>query len=377
MTPSEISTTCFTASYLVALVLEALRPVWSSRVRYLGAIFALAAGVLAHMLYLVFVARGEVSSGLGVFASWYDWSLIASFVLVCATFGLVVRRPQNTVAVFFLPLVLALIGVAHLCRDMEPFHGQQAIAPWRIIHGAALLIGTVSVVLGFATGLMFLLQSSRLKNKRLPSSGLRLPSLEWLQRFNREALFLSAVMLGVGLVSGVVLAVRPGHAVSFTDPGIVSSAILFAWILGACIFEVFYQPARQGRKVAYVTLANFVFLVLVLALVLYSGHARTPADSESSSGNRPKRSVVCLAQVEGLGTQVNNDSLGPQAWQFACLASRYATLRQANGRAVGPTCSCSTANPGRWPGLGKSPGLWPGRTVQIKAVGQSVIGRFG
>jgi ABC-type uncharacterized transport system permease subunit len=285
---SQISTTCFTASYLVALVLEALRPMWSSKLRHVGAIGFLSAGVLAHLLYLVFVARGEMSSGQGVFANWYDWSLIASLVLVCATFGLVVRRPQNTVAVFLLPLVLALIGVAHLCRDMEPFQGQQAIAPWRLIHGAALLIGTVSVVLGFATGVMFLMQSSRLKNKRLPLSGLRLPSLEWLQRFNREALFLSAVMLGVGLVSGVVLAIRPGHEVSFTDPGIVSSSVLFAWILGACIFEVFYQPARQGRKVAYVTLANFVFLVLVLALLLYSGHAGKPPSSSFQKPPHPR-----------------------------------------------------------------------------------------
>jgi ABC-type uncharacterized transport system permease subunit len=279
---SQISTTCFTASYTMALVLEAVRPMWKSRVRYTGAIGFLAAGIVAHVLFLVFVGRDEMSSGQGVFASWFDWSLIASLVLVGATFGLVVRRPQNTVGVFFLPLVLGLIGVAHLCRDMEPFHGQQAIAPWRIIHGAALLIGTVSVVLGFATGLMFLVQSSRLKNKRLPSSGLRLPSLEWLQRFNREALFLSALMLGIGLVSGIVLATRPGHTMTFTDPGIVSSSILFAWILGACIFEICYQPARQGRKVAYVTLANFVFLVLVLALVLFSGHAGKPTKPENS-----------------------------------------------------------------------------------------------
>jgi len=92
-------------------------------------------------------------------------------------------------------------------------------------------------------------------------------------QFNREALLLSAILLGIGVASGVILGAQPGKELSPTDPAILSSSMMFLWIVGACIFEVVYQPARQGKKVAYVTLANFVFLVLVLTLVLYSGHA--------------------------------------------------------------------------------------------------------
>lgn len=273
MTASGIGIFCFAASYLVALVLEAVRPLWRSRARYFLAILFLVAGIVAHVLYLLFVARGAMFSGQGVFVSWSDWSLITALVLIGATTGLMIKRPQNTFAVFLLPLVLALIGVAQLCQGMQPFHGEQAVASWGFVHGLALLVGTVSVGLGFATGVMYLLQSNRLKNKRAPSSGLRLPSLEWLQRFNREALLLSAILLGIGVASGVVLGAQPGNSLSPTDPTILSSGILFIWVVGACIFEMVYQPDRQGRKVAYVTLVNFVFLVLVLSLVLYSGHA--------------------------------------------------------------------------------------------------------
>ncbi|HIF32784.1 MAG: cytochrome c biogenesis protein CcsA [Pirellulaceae bacterium] len=272
LTVSEISTFCIAASYLVALVLEAIRPLWLARARYFLALSFLVAGIVAHLLYLAFVARGAMFSGQGVFVSWADWSLIAALLLVGAATGLMIKRPQNTVAVFLLPMVLVLIGVAELCKEMEPFKGE-AIASWGFVHGLALLIGTVSVGLGFSTGIMYLIQSNRLKNKKGPSSGLRLPSLEWLQRFNREALLLSAILLGIGVASGVILGAQPGKELSPTDPAILSSSMMFLWIVGACIFEVVYQPARQGKKVAYVTLANFVFLVLVLTLVLYSGHA--------------------------------------------------------------------------------------------------------
>ena len=54
---------------------------------------------------------------------------------------------------------------------------------------------------------------------------------------------------------------------------VVSSAVLLAWLAAAAGFESFYKPARQGRKVAYLTLASFIFLALALGLVLYSQHA--------------------------------------------------------------------------------------------------------
>ena len=38
---------------------------------------------------------------------------------------------------------------------------------------------------------------------------------------------------------------------------------------------------------------------------------------DPSPRNRPNGSVVCLAQVEGLGSQVNSDTAGPKARQFA------------------------------------------------------------
>jgi hypothetical protein len=124
---------------------------------------------------------------------------------------------------------------------------------------------------------MYLIQASRLKRKLPPRPGFRLPSLEWLQRFNRESLIVSTCLLALGLMSGVILnVIRPwddGHRVSWTDPVVLSSGILFAWLTGVTIFEWLYKPARQGKKVAYLTLASFVFLGLALYFVLNGEHA--------------------------------------------------------------------------------------------------------
>jgi hypothetical protein len=54
---------------------------------------------------------------------------------------------------------------------------------------------------------------------------------------------------------------------------VISSAILLCWLVTVLLFEYFYKPARQGRKIAYLTVASFVFLALVLGIVILGKHA--------------------------------------------------------------------------------------------------------
>jgi ABC-type uncharacterized transport system permease subunit len=142
-----------------------------------------------------------------------------------------------------------------------------------------LLLGTVVVSLGFAAGVMYLVQDRRLRLKRPVSGRLRLPSLEWLDRVNGRALVVSALLLSLGVLSGVVLNTinhrrDAGAAFAWNDPVVWTSGLLLAWLVAVSVFGAVYKPARAGRKVAYLTLGSFAFLVMVLAVLLFapSGH---------------------------------------------------------------------------------------------------------
>jgi hypothetical protein len=274
---SGITITCFAASYAVTLGLEISRLFFRLRVRWAVMIGFAAAGLLAHSLYLWRLTQQELSgAGMVPLSSWYDWCLVVSWVLAATYLGLACRHPENALGLFLLPLVLLLIGAAIRVRQVAPFEREAALSYWGYVHGFMLLLGTVSAALGFAAGLMYLLQSYRLKQKLPPRQGLRLPSLEWSQTFNRRSLVISTCLLALGLLSGIVLnLIRHAHhqsSVSWTDPVVLSSALLFLWLTAATIFETFYKPAREGRKVAYLTLASFLFLGLVLVFVLLGRH---------------------------------------------------------------------------------------------------------
>jgi hypothetical protein len=287
---SGISITCFAASYAVTLALEVSRLFFRLRVRWIIMILFAAAGLFAHTAYLSILTQTELQgTGVTPLSHWYDWCLLAAWVLAALYLAFAARHRENTVGIFLLPLVLALIGAGYAVRNTPPFAREQALSYWGVFHGIMLLLGTVAAALGFAAGIMYLLQSYRLKHKLLPRQGFRLPSLEWLQKLNRRSLLLSTFLLALGLVAGLALnLIRQSSqrgTIAWTDPVVLSSGMLFLWLATATLFESLYKPAREGRKVAYITLASFVFLGLVLCLVLRGQHGISPTpDQEAKQG---------------------------------------------------------------------------------------------
>jgi hypothetical protein len=79
-------------------------------------------------------------------------------------------------------------------------------------------------------------------------------------------------LVGLGFVTGVLmrLALRDGSGLQWTDPVVISLSGMFSWLVAAEAFRLAYPAARRGRKVAYLTLAGFVFLVITLSTFMSS-----------------------------------------------------------------------------------------------------------
>jgi hypothetical protein len=278
---AHIHVVCFFTSYAIVLALEISRLFFRMPVRLLVMIGFAALGLLMHTAYL----WHRAATGSTPLSSWHDWFLIASWVLAAAYLGLSASRPQANVGLFLLPLVLGLTAVAWFLPSNAPFSAAWARDAWAIAHGIMLLLGTVAVSLGFAAGLMYLVQSWRLKHHVSPRTGLKLPSLEWLQAINKQSLIFSSCFIALGLFAGIIMnsvearGARP--SLPWTDSVVITSAVLLAWLLAATLFEWLYKPAQQGRKVAYLTVASFLFLALVMAMLLAGGskHAQPRADA--------------------------------------------------------------------------------------------------
>ena len=279
----EITITCFFASYLIVLVLELLRLLGKIPGRGLLVIVMTLIGLFTHICYLFLRATPSTGAAdVGLLASWSDWALLLALVLAVAFLVLYLGRPDTVVGFFFLPMVLGLIGISIAFRGMPPFTRTEAVELWRSVHALAMMIGSGAVLIGFLAGVMYLVQSWRLKHKRAGSS-LRLPTLESLARLNRQCLIVSTCALGVGLMAGVVMNLNRWGSVDWTDRGVLLSLLLFLWLAAATAMEFFYAPTSHGRKAIYLTLASLGFLVLAMFGVLTTSHGQAAPESSIHS----------------------------------------------------------------------------------------------
>ncbi len=293
---SGVSTICFAASYAIALALELSRLWFRSRVRGVVLFGFAAAGLLAHTAFLYYRAVQAAGAPL---SSERDWFLIAAWTLVAAYLFLAAAYPKIPFGVFLLPLALLLIAAARFLASPQPSANAPALKAWGIIHGLSIMLAAVAVLIGFAAGLMYVVQVRQLKHKQLPGRGLRLPSLEWLGRANSRAILASLILLAVGVASGTILnridVERGVERIAWYDPVILSTLLLLVWLLIAMVVSTVYRSARQGRRVAYLTLVSFLFLVVVLVvgLLLSSRHWQR---GSSEGGGRKAESGVPRAE---------------------------------------------------------------------------------
>ena len=268
----EISVTCFFSSYVVVLLLELLRLTGRIPGRAMAVIGMTAIGIFTHTVYLSLgVGEVPVQPAGGLLASWFEWSLLIALVLAVAFLANYLRRPETFVAFFFLPAILVTIAVAWSVRTLPPFSRTDAVGLWRTIHGVAMMVGVVVVLIGFLAGLMGAIQSWRIKNHRA-GSAYKLPTLETLLRWNSLSLRGGTVAVGIGLLAGVVMNLNRWGYVGWTSPDVLLSAALFAWLLVATLLDAFFASISRGRNGLYLTLASGGFLALAMAGVLTASH---------------------------------------------------------------------------------------------------------
>jgi len=271
---SGISVVCFAASYTVAFGLELTRLLFRSAIRGAVMIGFAAAGLFAHTAFLYHRAATMEGSPL---SSQKDWFLLAAWLLAATYLYLTYFHPRAPFGLVLLPLVLGLIGIATVAANEQPVAIEPAARVWGGIHGSSILLAVVTVLLGFMAGAMYLVQAWRLKRKLAADAGLRLPSLEWLERFSGRAIVVSLLMLVLGVVSGLVLNRinrLPLGRLAWSDPFVLITLLTLGWLVVVVAIGGLYKPARHGRKVAYLTVLSFFFLLALLGVGLFTqtGH---------------------------------------------------------------------------------------------------------
>ena len=301
----SVSLLCFLASYTLAFGVELARSRWENAAIRWGGWLAIAAGAIAHTVYLW--NRAQSADVAPFTASPHDWLLVLAWLLVVTL--LVVSRllPKIAIGSYLLPPAIAIVAVASFVDAETPLRENSW---WVSAHSAILVVGLGGLVLAFVSSLMYLSQHRRLKSRQLPTRGARLLDLETLSRWNWWCVVVAVPLITVGFAMGATLSIaseRSAEAVPLLSLPIVVMAVLWLGMVGLMLW-LLTRPRAGGTAVAIRTAWACGFVVVImLSLTLLQPrgglHGRpnavdaAPADAASSSEAATDDSLAAQASI--------------------------------------------------------------------------------
>ena len=257
----KVTVFCFAASYAVAFGLDLWRLAQPRLILRLASLGFGAAGLIAHLIYLVMQAPPLASAN--------GSQLFLAFVLAVFWFYGTCHHHRVAWGLFVLPLVLVLIGLSQLDSTRPPgeehfWASMSGPRFWGMTHGILVLLAAVGVCVGFLASTMYFVQIYRLRSKTMPNQGMKLLNLERLELMNRRAILWSFPLLTLGLLVGLGIQLQHGDWSSegWQSPKVLSAIGL--WMVFAILMYLRYAAHARARQVAFLTIVAFAVLLIAL-----------------------------------------------------------------------------------------------------------------
>lgn len=165
------------------------------------ALFATGAGFICHSIALGIRLRedGYVPlANLQEAVSFFSWAIVLVF------FWVEIRYHLYILGSFVLPLAfLSLISVSALPSEV-PTLNNALVNAWFGVHTILSVLGIVAFSIAFVAGIIYLIQDRFLKSKQLDTLYSRLPSLNILDQWNKQAILFGFPLLTLGIISGAL-----------------------------------------------------------------------------------------------------------------------------------------------------------------------------
>ena len=244
-----LSTAAFTV-YLVRQKKAVYR--WAYRLLLAG--FALLTVFVGHEYYTLGVAPVLT---LKASLSFFAWMILLVYLLFHLKFRLMVLGS------FVAPVAACLLILSSTLPVAEVTVKPIFRSFWLPVHIGTAFAGNGFFAVTFVAGIMYWIQESQIKKKRLGSLSNRLPSLETLDSINHYALICGFTFMTAGMITGSIYAQSALGSYWRWDPKEVCS--LIGWIFYAVLLHERLAVGWRGRRAALLSVVGFLVLVLAFA----------------------------------------------------------------------------------------------------------------
>lgn len=247
------------ALYLAAGVGALLSVTLPSRRMERGAVIGLALGAVAQTVYYATLHNADSSPPLASLPAAFGLTAWMAVLFFLAFMGRI-RLPGLAAVVAFTAFLSVFAGALAMGLGAPDETATEGSLP----HAHVLLSSGGLALMGIAglSGLFFLLEHRRLKQKRKVASAYPMPSLEALDRVNVVALGIGFPLLTLGVVTGA-LWLHNEHDVLWLGTS-HETWTLIAWAIYAGLIAARYAGRQAGRQAAASALGGFAFLLFAV-----------------------------------------------------------------------------------------------------------------
>ena len=262
--------------FIVAIVLYILDSVWEVGSLFRPGTFSkrlsnyfILTGLSFHCAFLIVVS---IRSGTLPITTLFESSTFYLSLIVLLSVILKFLYRLQALTPFVMPIVtgFSIASIALVRNDLALTYNLKTF--WLFAHIIPLFLGYASFTVSFTFSLMYLTQERQLKKKSFGPLFESLPSLETLDALMWKTITLGFPLLTIGLVSGTVWAKTSNilGLLWYLDPKVTLGAL--TWLIYAAILHLRLGASFHGTRVAIVTIAGFVIVILTFIGPFLMGH---------------------------------------------------------------------------------------------------------
>jgi cytochrome c-type biogenesis protein CcsB len=262
--------------FIVTIVLYILDSIWEVGSLFRPGAFSkrlsnyfILTGLSFHCAFLIVVS---IRSGTLPVSTLFESSTFYLSLIVLLSVILKFLYRLQALTPFVMPIVtgFSIASIALVRNDLALTYNLKTF--WFFAHIIPLFLGYASFTVSFIFSIMYLTQERQLKKKSFGPLFENLPSLETLDALMWKTITLGFPLLTIGLVSGTVWAKTSNilGLLWYLDPKVTLGAL--TWLIYAAILHLRLGASFHGTRVAIVTIAGFVIVILTFIGPFLMGH---------------------------------------------------------------------------------------------------------
>jgi len=221
----------------------------------------LTAAVAGWGLQTVSLSLRAVHAGHAPVQGGYESLLTISWCIVSVYLVLEWRTRVKALGLYAMPLVCVLLAVAWTKYEAPAELLPALRSDIVVIHVIMIFTAIASFTVAGGAALIYLFEERQLKHHRAGGVLGRLPTLPTLDRLSGHAIMFGLPFLTMGIVAGIIRAVKFGVEHWYTDPLVLLA--IGAWVLYAVFVYLRFVAGWRGRRPAYLALAGVVCLLVI------------------------------------------------------------------------------------------------------------------